>query len=178
MAEKEPIRLLLISSAAETSVLQRWLMNLSAQDGVLWSQCRYPTESTDSGWEKRLGRYKHHDVVVFDCRELDEKILATLADAVVGPGRISEPVVLLTRSGADCMCELHRILGGHAELFAPTGLFRFLKKMRQHPRKRFLRALRILSDIGPVVVELPSIFDNVLREPFLISAWSPAHKVA
>ena len=43
-----------------------------------------------------------------------------------------------------------------SRVFAPTSLGCFIRKMQQHSRERFLRALSVMSELGPILVRLPS----------------------
>jgi len=107
---------------------------------------------------RRCGRFRHaapHDFVLLDFSEPDEASLAVVSELAFGASRARVPIVLLTSTDSECLLKPDSPLTAGTCMFAPTTLGSFLAKMRQHSRKRFLRALAVMSDLGPVLVRMP-----------------------
>lgn len=154
----DTMSVLLISDSIDKAAM---LTQAMEQQGLKGEFRRMRPSRSAVACARRTGRYRRgmpHDLILFDFSEPDEKSLSIAADIAFGPNRAHTPVILLTSSVSECLLETDRLNGNGSGLFAPTSLVCFLKKMRQHSRRRFLRALSIMSDLGPVLVRLPGIF--------------------
>ena len=156
--EKDAMSLLLISDSPEKAAMLTQVMEQYGLSGEIHRM--RPTRSAVA-YARRSGRYRRataHDFILFDFSEPDEQCLTIVSDMAFGPNRALAPVILLTSSISECLLDSGRLSSFGTSTFAPTGLICFLKKMRQHSRKRFLRALSVMSDLGPVLVRLPGFF--------------------
>ena len=156
------LSLLLISGSVEKASM---LAHAMEQQGVR-SDIRTMRPSRSAvAYARRSGRYrraKPHDFILFDFSEPDPQSLAIVADVAFGPNRAAAPVILLTSPSSECLLDSDVLHHSKLGLFAPTSLGGFLCKMRQHSRHRFLRALSVMSELGPILVRLPGFF---LRHP-------------
>jgi len=176
--ESDVMNVLLISDSPEKAEMLTQIMD---QHGLKGEIHRLRPTQSSIACARRSGRYRRvapHDFILFDFSEPDEHCVSIVSDIAFGPNRASAPVILLTSNASEHLLESDRLSSGGTGMFAPTGLNCFLKKMRQHSRRRFLRALSVMSDLGPVLVRLPGFFlrrDN--RMPAQKVAWfaPPAH---
>jgi CheY-like chemotaxis protein len=107
---------------------------------------------------RRCGRFRYappHDFVLLDFSDPDEASLAVVSELAFGASRARVPIVLLTSTESEFLLKPDSPLTAGTSMFAPTTLGSFIGKMRQHSRKRFLRALAVMSELGPVIVRLP-----------------------
>jgi CheY-like chemotaxis protein len=152
------MNLLLISDSPQRAVM---LMQIMQQLGLSGEIRRMRPTPGAVACARRSGRYRRavpHDFILFDFSEPDERCLSIVSDIAFDPNQASAPVILLTSSASERLLDSDRLGGARNSMFAPTGLSCFLKKMRQHSRRRFLRALCVMSDLGPVLVRLPGFF--------------------
>ena len=101
-----------------------------------------------------------HDLILYDLSQPNKRTLSTVSEIAFGPDRTSSPVVLLTSLDSEYLLDSDSLTQGNNNMFAPTSLCSFLGKMREHSSDRFLRALSVLSDIGPIVVRLPDFYSR------------------
>lgn len=160
------MNLLFISNSEEKADMLRQAMEQQGLRGDIHSM--RPTRSAVA-YARRSGRFKEatvHDFILFDFSEPDEKCLSIVADVAFGPNKAASPVILLTSPSSECLLDSGSLAVDDHGMFAPTTLSCFLNKMRQHSRSRFIRALNVMSDLGPVLVRLPGFFmrhrDDVL----------------
>lgn len=116
---------------------------------------------------RRCGRFRYappHDFVLLDITEPDEASLAVVSELAFGASRARVPIVLLTTTDSEFLLQPDNPLTAGTCMFAPTTLDSFISKMRQHSRKRFLRALAVMSELGPVIVRLPLALGSKLDE--------------
>lgn len=152
------MNLLLISDSPEKAEMLSQVMEQHELDGEI--RRMRPTQSAVA-CARRNGRYRRttpHDFILFDFSEPDEQCVSIVWDIAFGPHKASAPIILLTSSVSEHLLESGRLSNGGTRMFAPTGLSCFFRKMRQHSRRRFLRALSVMSDLGPVLVRLPGFF--------------------
>lgn len=150
--------LLLISDSADKAAM---LTQIMEQHGLQDEIRRMGPTQSAVACARRSGRYRRatpHDFILFDFSEPDEQSLSIVSDIAFGPNRAAAPVILLTSDTSECLLDSDNLASGGTDMFAPTSLICFLKKMRQHSRRRFLRALGVMSDLGPVLVRLPGFF--------------------
>jgi len=98
------------------------------------------------------------DVILFDFAEAETARLCLVKALALGPKRSSTPVVILTSPSTEGILQDTRRDFPKSTMFAPTELTSFIKKMRQHSRGHFLRALSIIYGFGPILVRLPRSF--------------------
>jgi response regulator RpfG family c-di-GMP phosphodiesterase len=156
--ENSLMNLLFISDSDEKADLLRQAMR---QQGLRGDIRRMRPTRSAVAYARRSGRFKEakaHDFILFDFSEPDEKCLSIVADVAFGPNKAASPVILLTSPGSECLLDSERLAVDDHGMFAPTSLSCFLNKMRQHSRSRFMRALTVMSDLGPVLVRLPGFF--------------------
>lgn len=152
------MNLLLISDCTEKAALLTQAMEQQGLHGEI--RTMRPSRSAVA-CARRSGRYRRmapHDFVLFDFSEPNEQCLAIVSDVAFGPNRAAAPVILLTSPSSECLLDSDSLEAGKSHMFAPTSLGCFLNKMQQHSRSRFLRALSVMSDLGPVLVRLPGFF--------------------
>lgn len=116
---------------------------------------------------RRCGRFRYappHDFVLLDITVPDEASLAVVSELAFGASRARVPIVLLTTTDSEFLLQPDNPLTAGTCMFAPTTLDSFISKMRQHSRKRFLRALAVMSELGPVIVRLPLALGSNLNE--------------
>lgn len=96
-----------------------------------------------------------HDLVLLDFAEPDERTMPHISKIAFGAKPGQPPVILLTSARS----EQQLAAGPHADiasqLFEPMGLVKFVNKMREHTCSRFLHALGVIGEFGPVLVRLP-----------------------
>ena len=98
------------------------------------------------------------DVILFDFAEAETARLSLVKAIALGPKRSSTPVVILTSPSTEGILQATRRDFPKSTMFTPTELTSFIKKMRQHSRGHFLRALSIIYGFGPILVRLPGSF--------------------
>ena len=149
------INALLISGSSDNASL---LIDAMEREGLAGEihRTRPSPAAVDSA--RRCGRFRHappHDFVLLDFSEPDEASLSVVSELAFGASRARVPIVLLTSSESEPLLKPDSPLTAGTCMFAPTTLGSFIGKMRQHSRKRFLRALSVMSELGPVLVRLP-----------------------
>jgi len=154
---------LLISGDSQRSAK---LLQIFEEQGIRGDMRKMRASKSAIACARRLGRYRqnsHHDMVLVDFAEPDDKTLAVVRDIALGSDRLDCPVILLTSEESEYLLEQNGAVNSWTNMFAPTSLACFLKKMRQHSQSRFLRALNVISNVGPVLVRLPIYF---MRDPY------------
>ncbi len=154
----DTMNLLLICDSAERGSM---LTQTMQQQGFRGDIHHMRPSRSAVAYARRSGRYRRatpHDFILFDFSDPDAQSLAIVRDVAFGPNRAAAPVILLTSPGSECLLDSDSLPTEDASMFAPTSLTCFLDKMRQHSRNRFLRALTVMSDLGPVLVRLPGFF--------------------
>lgn len=154
---------LLISSDTQRSGK---LMQIFEEQGIHGDMRKMRASKSAIACARRLGRYRQnsrHDMVLVDFADPDEKTMAVVRDIALGSDRLECPIILLTSEESEYLLEDDGAVDSWTNMFAPTSLACFLKKMRQHSRSRFLRALNVISNVGPVLVRLPIYF---MRDPY------------
>lgn len=152
------MNLLFISDSDEKAHMLRQAMEQQGLHGDI--RRMRPTRSAVA-YARRSGRFAEvtaHDFILFDFSEPNEQCLSIVADVAFGPNRATSPVILLTSPSSECLLDSDSLASDDHSMFAPTSLSCFLKKMRQHSRSRFMRALTVMSDLGPVLVRVPGFF--------------------
>ena len=98
------------------------------------------------------------DMVFFDLGRPDPDKLRALKRVAFGKRRARSPVVILTSDLSEHLLEGAGIADGRSIMFEPADLSCFLRKMREHRRARFNRALSVMYELGPILVRLPRSF--------------------
>ena len=156
--DNSSMNLLFISNSEEKADMLRRAIE---QQGLCGDIQRMRPSRSAVAYARRSGRFKQaptHDFILFDFSEPDEKCLSIVADVAFGPNKAASPVILLTSPSSECLLDAGSLAIDDHGMFAPTTLSCFLNKMRQHSRSRFMRALTVMSDLGPVLVRLPGFF--------------------
>lgn len=154
----DTMNLLLISDSAERGSM---LSQAMEQQGLRGEIRRMRPSRSAVALARRSGRYRRttpHDFILFDFADPNDQCLTVVRDIAFGPNRATVPVILLTSPDSEYLLDSGSFVADEANMFAPTSLSCFLDKMRQHSRNRFLRALSVMSDLGPVLVRLPGFF--------------------
>ena len=149
------INALLISDSQDNASLLIDTMEREGLDGEI-QRARPSPAAVDSA--RRCGRFRYappHDFVLLDFSEPDEASQSVVSELAFGASPARVPIVLLTSSESEYLLKPDSPLTAGTCMFAPTSLGSFIGKMRQHSRKRFLRALSVMSELGPVLVRLP-----------------------
>lgn len=120
---------------------------------------------------RRTGMYQkttRPDLIVFDFTSPDAEQLSLLKSIAFGPKRAGTPIVILTGESGERVLDRDGILDSYSTMFAPTELSCFLGKMREHRRRRFLRALEVMHEHGPILVRSPRLIPRAaLLQPLL-----------
>ena len=152
------MNLLLIADSSEKAAMLRQLMELNGLCGEIR---RMHQGKSAVAYARQKGPYKDAappDLILLDFSEPDERCLSIATQVALGPGRAPAPVVLLTSAESEDLLRSGVLKCDGSKMFAPTNLICFIKKMKQHSRSRFLRALSVISELGPVLVRLPTSF--------------------
>ena len=154
--QTKSINALLISASSDNAALLVAAMERAGLAGEI-HRTRPSPGACESA--RRCGRFRHapaHDFVVLDFSKPDEASLAVVSELAFGTSRARVPIVLLTTAESELLLRPDSPLTAGTCMFAPTSLGSFIAKIRQHSRKRFLRALAVMSELGPVLVRLPT----------------------
>lgn len=157
-AEDHRIRLLLIADGIDKAALLRQLME---QQGLQGEIRRMDQGRSAVAVARRKGPSNGNpppDLVLLDISEPDKRNIAVLKQTALGSARLPAPVILLTSPAAEELLYSGDLEFDVSRVFAPTSLACFLQKMQQHSRRRFLRALSVMADLGPILVRLPDSF--------------------
>ena len=149
------INALLISDSSDNASL---LIDTMEREGLAGEIHRTGPSPAAVDSARRCGRFRYappHDFVLLDFSKPDEASLSVVSELAFGASRARVPIVLLTSTESEFLLKPDSPLTAGTCMFAPTSLSSFVSKMRQHPRKRFLRALAVMSELGPVLVRLP-----------------------
>ena len=100
----------------------------------------------------------------------DRRCLATLKQVAGRSRHPVAPIVLLTSPDSEGSLGAFELDFDETRVFAPISLGSFVSKMRQHSRQRFLRALKVMAGLGPILVRLPaSLLQRENEQPALIA---------
>ena len=155
-ANDEQMKLLLISDGSEQAAMLRQLME---QHGLNGEIRRMGQGRSAVACARRTGPYRGEppaDLVLLDFSHPDRKSKSVVKQIAMGSSRPKTPVVLLTSEESDEALHSRELHFDENSVFAPTSLSCFVRKMQQHSRQRFLRALGVMADLGPILVRLPS----------------------
>ena len=150
------INALLISDSPDNASL---LIDTMEREGLAGEIHRTRPSPAAVESARRCGRFRTappHDFVLLDFSAPDEASLSVVSELAFGASRARVPIVLLTSTESECLLKPDSPLTAGTCMFAPTSLGSFIGKMRQHSRKRFLRALSVMCELGPVLVRLPA----------------------
>ena len=121
-------------------------------------------------YARRSGNYKdaaEPDLVLFDYYEPLKGGMAMLRTLSLGRCRACAPVVVLSGPETEHVIEDANRNCEEAMMFSPVGLAAFIDRLGEHGKQRFLKAARIMSELGPLLVRLPDYFkrqpDDVSR---------------
>ncbi len=157
------LNVLLISDSSEHAVALRDRMEDKGMNLML--------RRVDPGFGARAyvrrsglyGKTKPADLIFFDFTDPDTEKLSLLKSIGFGPKRASAPVILLTSAAGERCLERDGILDTYSTMFAPTDLGCFLSKMSQHRQRRFMRALNVMYQLGPILVRTPRLSTPLCR---------------
>lgn len=169
-ANDEQIKLLLISDGGEKAAMLRQLM---AKQGLQGEIRRMDPGRSAVACARRSGPYRGEpaaDVVLLDFSAPDRKSMSVVKQIALGSSRLDTPVVLLTSEASDAALHSNELRFDEHSVFAPTSLGCFIRKMQQHSRHRFLRALAVMADLGPILVRLPGTLARQNGDDSVLSA--------
>jgi hypothetical protein len=108
--------------------------------------------------------------VLIDFAAPDAATLAVAARLGVGQSPLTTPLVLLTTEDSEAELRGGALDFDETRVFAPTELARFADKLFRQPRARVLRALSVLSGLGPILVRLPKSLAGYSGDKTALSA--------
>lgn len=156
--DDKKMNLLLISDGSERAAMLRQMME---QQGLNGEIRRMDQGRSAVAFARHSGPYKDADtpdLVLLDMSDPDQRCLNVLKQIALSSARPAAPVVLLISTESEHLLGSGSLNIDTSRVFAPTSLLCFVRKMRQHSRRRFLRALAVMSEIGPILVRLPASF--------------------
>lgn len=168
--DDKTINLLLISDGSDQAAM---LQHLMEQQGLQGQIRRMKQGRSAIACVRRKGPYRGEsppDVVLLDFSHPDSRSISVVKQVALGSGRSNTPVVLLTSEDSDEALHSKELRFDENSVFAPTSLSCFVRKMRQHSRRRFLRALEVMSDLGPILVSVPNALARQNEEEAALSA--------
>lgn len=154
-ANDEAMKLLLISDSSERAAMLQQLMERQGLNGVIR---RLDPGRSAIACARHSGPYQGeptNDVVLLDFARPGRRNKSVVKEIALGSRRVDTPVVLLTSQESDAALYSDELHFDETSVFAPTSLGCFIRKMQQHSRRRFLRALSIMAGLGPILVRLP-----------------------
>ena len=154
----ETMQLLLISDSSERAATLRQLME---QQGLNGEIRRLDPGRSAIACARHSGPYRGEatpDVVLLDFADPGRRNQTVVKEIALGSRRVATPVVLLTSEESEAALHSGELRFDENTVFAPTSLGCFIRKMRQHSRQRFLRALSVMAGLGPILVRLPGSF--------------------
>jgi CheY-like chemotaxis protein len=109
------------------------------------------------------------DLIICDFATPTTAKIGVLRDIAFGRQKVPVPVILLTSDKTEAMLEAGEVDGGKAVMFTPTTLDSFVEKLGSGDRGRFIKALNILYQYGPVLVDAPLTLAcrNTMPEAFV-----------
>ena len=153
--EDKTMKLLLISDGSDRAAMLRQLME---QQGLRGEIHRMDQGRSAIAAARGTGPFKGEkppDLVMIDFSAPNRRCLSVLSRLALGSKPCPMPVILLTSPDSEDLLRSGELDFDATRVFAPTNLLSFVRKMRQHSRRRFLRALRVMASLGPVLVRLP-----------------------
>lgn len=139
------------------------LRQLMEQQGLRGEIRRLDPGRSAVACARRSGPYRGEttpDVVLLDFAEPERRSMTIAKEIALGSRRVRTPVVLLTSHESEAALQSGELQFDANSVFAPTSLGCFIRKMQQHSRRRFMRALSVMADLGPILVRLPA---NIVR---------------
>lgn len=152
------MKLLLIADGPTQAAILRQVME---QNGLCGEIRRMRQGKSAISCATQSGRYsksEQPDFIMLDFSAPDEGCVTTVKQIAFGPAPAVAPVVLLVTPDSRDLLDAADLATARSKMFAPTSLFCFVRKMKQHSRSRFLRALSVMSDLGPILVSLPTSY--------------------
>lgn len=95
------------------------------------------------------------DIILLDLETTEAAMVAVAKRLATDDTRPPVPLVLLTTCESERELRSGRLPIDDSRIFEATSLAGFAKNLARHKPKRFLRALSILSKLGPVLVRMP-----------------------
>lgn len=102
------------------------------------------------------------DLVFVDLADTQPAALRFARDIAFGDRACPVPVVLLTSPDSEALLERGELDGGEATMFTARALDTFLGKLVGRRQASFIRAIGILYQYGPILVQLP---EAILEKP-------------
>ena len=159
------LRLLLISADARKSAL------LKQTIGSCVTRCKLRRIDPGPGaLASATNRGPHSDqppphIILLDVERADAAIVGVAKKLATDVSRPPVPLVLLTTAESENELRNGRLPIDDSRVFEATSLAGFAGNLARHKPKRFLRALAILSDLGPVLVRMPGNLQQATGEP-------------
>lgn len=151
----ETLRLLLVSGSAERGAL---LQQFFRQRGLRGELQRIDPGRAAIARALRTGPRRDTpppDLVLLDFAAPDRTTLSIARQLGVGQSSLATPVVLLTSQESEAALGSGALGFDDSRVFAPTELDCFADNIARQPHDRVVRALSILSGLGPILVRLP-----------------------
>ncbi len=96
------------------------------------------------------------DVILFDFRRPTGRGLDLAIQLVCAPRAARIPVIWLITPESEQLLDSRELECCDTTSFAPIALDHFMLKLAQHREQRFLRALALLYELGPILVRVPA----------------------
>lgn len=161
----EPLRLLLISyDSSKQGLLQRTVC------AGLPTSTMTRVEPGPAALASATGRAGGSNpplphIILIDLETTDAAVIAVAKRLVTDTDRPPVPLVLLTSRDSEPELRNGRIPIDDSRTFEAVSLVGFARNLARHKPKRFLRALSILSKVGPVMVRIPDEQGLRVAEP-------------
>lgn len=156
--DSETMNVLLISEMCGRAAMLRQVMEANGLSGEIR---RMRPSKNAVAYAMRSGPFadmQKPDFILLDFSAPDRGCQFIVNEVAFRSPRLSTPVILLTSQDSEHLLQTDSFNSGDSNMFAPTSLFCFVRKMKQHSRGRFLGALSVMSDLGPILVRLPLSF--------------------
>lgn len=130
------------------------------------TRCRLHTVGTGSETLKYLkceGPYANvpkPDLILLDFSQPRTRYLKLIDKIKSIAESAAMPFVVLTRPGSEEILEDRYSPDGTCVMFSPIELSAFLRTMNATGRDRFMNAIRLVGDLGLVLVRAPAAFDE------------------
>ena len=155
-ADDETLKLLLISDESDKAAMLRQLME---QQGLCGEIRRLDPGKSAVACARQSGPYKGEastDLILLDFSAANSRAVSMVQRIALASPPIRTPVILLTSVESEKVLHTGELEFDDSRVFAPTSLLCLIRKMQQHSRRRFLRALSVMAELGPILVRLPA----------------------
>jgi len=168
--DQTTISVLMISAESDKAALLRQLMEQQGLCGEIRRVEPGRGAITVAGRNGPCSADAAPDVVMLDFSAPDKRTVAVLQQIARDRMHLPAPVILLTSPASEELLRSGNVKFDASRVFAPTSLPSFVRKMREHSRQRFLRALSVMANLGPILVRLPASLPEQVENKAALSA--------